>query len=632
MGKNVMIADNRISIEDMNDPLTVTVGAGFIEQESTWNELNGNRGQDYSNRNEIVFKIKITGTMPAGSEIVVTPLFMKTHGDDYFEGIPQITSPATVTDGIITSRINGVDYLRDADFVKITYRFKQGASEYVVDSIMAQAKNLVHTALGTSTNTSDFVNLFSSDDTDVQKCLQTIDDNYPNNKDVINNPSELPEPVDLGLGLGEAYRIKGGELKIGDGTEFHYPIAPTLDAEELTIICYGKIKWLGTGAFLRTNGNVKWKQLRIEYAEIEGDGTNTPYDLVGTTAETFETFRVQLNNFGSLGVVAAYGTNLHLAASFNNFSGPFLLSHNIVNIFDIAGLNPQNSFYDAIFDIEGNSYSTAITSVQIVVGADNFAFYFNPNYVGLADITRSNVIGAPFKPGSLDQTHPNFIVDNTRGVSESQTVGSCHAERRNTDVTTPSIVGEDGVITGFAEGPGSTTTVTSVTHGRSNGESLMLLNHMYTGIYTISNVTVDTFDISATWIPGTEAEAGTWETGWVPVNTVTVPTENERAAMTDNCTETFYNLELQKASCEALYSVENEIGAVAREWEFCIVKNNVRIPGALGYRELTNKVGSGSLKSVTTLISGDVFQLCARNLTNAESMIMSTLSMIIIKV
>ena len=140
MGRNVMIADSRISAGEISSPLTVPIGASFTEQESTWNELNGGRGQNCSDRDEIVSMVNIVDTMPADSEMVITPIYMKGVNDDYFEGPSETILFGTVTDGLATARVSDVDYLRDADFVKITYRFKQDAAEYTVSSMLTQLK------------------------------------------------------------------------------------------------------------------------------------------------------------------------------------------------------------------------------------------------------------------------------------------------------------------------------------------------------------------------------------------------------------------------------------------------------------------------------------------------------------
>lgn len=66
-----------------------------------------------------------------------------------------------------------------------------------------------------------------------------------------------------------------------------------------------------------------------------------------------------------------------------------------------------------------------------------------------------------------------------------------------------------GSITAYADAGGGQVTVTSNTHGMSNGEDITISGTVhYDGTYTISNVAANTFEITATWA-GDDA-TGTW--------------------------------------------------------------------------------------------------------------------------
>jgi len=64
-----------------------------------------------------------------------------------------------------------------------------------------------------------------------------------------------------------------------------------------------------------------------------------------------------------------------------------------------------------------------------------------------------------------------------------------------------------GSITAFADAGDGQVTVTDAGHGIVNGDHITISGTTYDGDYTISNVTTDTFEITATW---TATDTGTW--------------------------------------------------------------------------------------------------------------------------
>jgi hypothetical protein len=76
----------------------------------------------------------------------------------------------------------------------------------------------------------------------------------------------------------------------------------------------------------------------------------------------------------------------------------------------------------------------------------------------------------------------------------------------------PFKIGDTGSITVFADAGGGQVTVTSAGHGLSNGDSVLITKTTnYDGGYVISNVTTDTFEITATWVA--DDATGTWDSG-----------------------------------------------------------------------------------------------------------------------
>jgi len=79
-----------------------------------------------------------------------------------------------------------------------------------------------------------------------------------------------------------------------------------------------------------------------------------------------------------------------------------------------------------------------------------------------------------------------------------------------------------GDVTAYADAGSGLVTVTASAHGLSNGDSVWLRGTTnYTGVYTISNVTTNTFDITATWVSDDGASKWFSEPG---LNTSNFPT------------------------------------------------------------------------------------------------------------
>lgn len=136
MARRVLLGDGRLAANELTASEVVPIGATFTEVASTINTLNGGRGMAASGLNELVTHIAITDTMPAGSEIVITPWVI---GFGALDDVTEVLG--TVTDDTLANRLVNNQGIRDADFIKITYRFQQGAAAYTVTAINTQLKN-----------------------------------------------------------------------------------------------------------------------------------------------------------------------------------------------------------------------------------------------------------------------------------------------------------------------------------------------------------------------------------------------------------------------------------------------------------------------------------------------------------
>ena len=77
-----------------------------------------------------------------------------------------------------------------------------------------------------------------------------------------------------------------------------------------------------------------------------------------------------------------------------------------------------------------------------------------------------------------------------------------------------------GSITSFADAGGGKVTVTSASHNLNNNDSVTITGTTnYNGVYTIANVSTNTFEITTTWV--SNDATGTWvTTGWTEVSSV----------------------------------------------------------------------------------------------------------------
>jgi len=135
MSRNVRVSDNRFGLAELDSTLTVPAGASFTEVDSKINTETGGKGAGVGAADEIVIRIAVVGTMPAGSQVILLPTI------NGFGVISAITKNlGTVTDGVLTVRVNDNESLTDCDQIKVTYRFIQGGADYDVTGVALQVK------------------------------------------------------------------------------------------------------------------------------------------------------------------------------------------------------------------------------------------------------------------------------------------------------------------------------------------------------------------------------------------------------------------------------------------------------------------------------------------------------------
>ena len=138
MSRNVIPSDGRFNKPELDASLLVAAGGSFVDHVSGINAENDGEGHRIDGLDELVVRVAVTGTMPADSEVVITPIV---HG---FPDLADITLLLpTITDGITSVRpavLSDIETIRDADLLKITYRFKQGGADYTVTAISLQIK------------------------------------------------------------------------------------------------------------------------------------------------------------------------------------------------------------------------------------------------------------------------------------------------------------------------------------------------------------------------------------------------------------------------------------------------------------------------------------------------------------
>jgi len=133
----VTIDYNKAQLKEMVDgeSLVIPAGAGHIYKKSKFNVAPDARGIFIENRDQITVLFHVTGTMPAGS-VVVLELF----ANCYSNVIKTVTKTlaSAHTDELVQFDITD-DLLGEADYIKIMYGFARNA-QYVVSLLHTNIK------------------------------------------------------------------------------------------------------------------------------------------------------------------------------------------------------------------------------------------------------------------------------------------------------------------------------------------------------------------------------------------------------------------------------------------------------------------------------------------------------------
>jgi len=450
---------------------------------------------------------------------------------------------------------------------------------------------------------------------------------------IINSVAQLPTPTDTADGLGTAYRLPTGRYIIGADISIAYPIA-AVDGAIVEVDMYDvvTVTYIGTGAAIRSNATTSFAELIVKNARFYGDGTNTLCSMIGDGSNRMFNKFVQVENFASLGICENYGFILFGEIIFTGFTTGLAFDDVNSVILDSIAMYPASGLNGPCLTVDGGSadstFSVASSSFHLL-NANQEALDVKTTFLGFSFLLTSYIdisnSGIPFTSASQDETSIKFKSTGNQGVSDSHTIGSFYMERNTTD-TVITDAGETGDFQSIADAGGGDVTVTSAGHGLSNGDVIWLIDDEYTGKYTISSVTTNTFDITATW---TETTSGTWETHWVKVAGTTIGLKNERASQTANNQLTFENLETQTSTISLTANSSNDGVASAKAWEIAIMQNGARLKGSLITRQMTNVVMNSMAVSSGDIVNGDVFEVYVRNVTDATNCIFVNMTLII---
>jgi hypothetical protein len=132
----VTVTDGRRTQVDISTSLPIPAGGSTTDVDSDFNTLHNGLGVEADTATQAVVRIVVVGTMPAGTEVILTPV-LKSIGD-----LPTITKTLdAVTNAMVEARFEGESTIADADFIRIEYKFKQGGAPYAIGDVTAQIMN-----------------------------------------------------------------------------------------------------------------------------------------------------------------------------------------------------------------------------------------------------------------------------------------------------------------------------------------------------------------------------------------------------------------------------------------------------------------------------------------------------------
>ena len=255
------------------------------------------------------------------------------------------------------------------------------------------------------------------------------------------------------------------------------------------------------------------------------------------------------------------------------------ISSNVVGGALISKVNISSVNSDAM-NITGSVISSLIMNLSSVTTTDSVGIGLVGD-AGSANITLNAIVsdsfiagfgasGAPLS-GITKKDLKWFFTKAGPEVTDSRYIGSMVST--NSVDTVIGIQGEDGVITAFADAGGGNTTVTSTGHGLSNGDPVSINNTIeYNGLFTISGVTVNTFEISRVFV--TDEGSGNWESGWYKISgTSAAGSTIERFDMSDNNELQSLDAKTLPVSVGLSVSGTKQGGGGAVQYQFAVFKS-----------------------------------------------------------
>ena len=282
------------------------------------------------------------------------------------------------------------------------------------------------------------------------------------------------------------------------------------------------------------------------------------------------------------------------------------------------------SFAEDAMDISGAVFSSFIAQQAGITAIADGKFGLrgdaaNANVTGAGIVSTSFIDGLGAGGGALagitkKDTSWSFTKAGSK-ITDSRNIGSYRLVADAT--TTISEQGEDGAITAYIDAGGGETQVTSVAHGRSNGDSVSIYGtDEYNGILTVSGVTTDTFNIPRAFV--TDEATGNWESGWVKMaGTTEAGSTIERFTMSANNELTSLDSKTLPVTLSATIS-GSKSGSPENQYQFALFedlddgKGFVKINGSLP-ADFTNRGGSAAMRVSLEMGSGSRVSIYIRN-------------------
>lgn len=447
------------------------------------------------------------------------------------------------------------------------------------------------------------VNTIDDLPTPVGDVITLPDGEYVFNQFVVDN-KRFVIPAGGNVRMGIVGAASGGYIYTGTGTLF-----TTTDADAIEFVSFIFSATAGTLFDLSTtnaNGYIFINQGLFTDINNLGTVNDLAFFLFQSTFDTIDS-GITLNDNAAVKVNGANNFLWNNAASTDYFT--FTGTQGQINITDLTSV-PQSN--ESIFNIPT---ATTLTAGVVL------------NSVGYLAAG-----GSLFSAASKDQTDPQISLVASPPEPDSKVIGSLIWANGTSETTL--LQGLEGSITAFADAGGGLVTVTSAAHGLSNGTNIDIsVSTNYNGRFTISNVTTNTYDITATF-NGDDA-TGFWESGWTKIVGTTFESELERASMPLDNRILFSNLELFRGTMGFYATVSKGTGAGGNQsYQFGLFRNGAQY--LINTRAVSSTLNvSASVPSTVFLavpvraIDTDYFEIYVRNIDSSTNIIIESGSVII---